>query len=115
MKLKKSNPDGLVPEPYTVDDFARETTLDPQAVREMISRGQLKTVTVGEVQRICATEACRIYREEHRRKFDRMIDGVVASKLEERLQLARELKSGLIREAGVGRDGCVLYQRTDAP
>ena len=81
----------------------------------MISRGQLKTVTVGAVQRICATEACRIYQEEHRRMFDRMIDRVLAGKLKERLQLARELQSGLIREAGVGRDGCVLYQRTNAP
>ncbi len=111
MKRKKSKPDGhLVPEPYTVEDFARETCLDPQAVRKMMSRGELKTVTAGAVQRICATEACRIYGEIVRRMTER----VLASRLERRVQLARELQSGLIREAGVGRDGCVLYQRTNA-
>ena len=112
MRRKAPETDGHVePEPYSVEDFAKETRLAPQAVRQMISKGELKTVAAGAVQRICATEACRIYEE----KLRRMIEGVLASKLEERRQLARELRSGQIREAEVGRDGCVLYQRTNAP
>ncbi len=110
MRRKAPERDGQIePEPYTVEDFAKETSLTPQAVREMISNGELKTVAAGAVQRICATEACRIYEQ----KLRRMIEGVLVSKLEGRRQLARELRSGLIREAGVGRDGCVLYQRTN--
>jgi hypothetical protein len=110
MKSIKSEPQGqLDPEPYTVEDFGRDTHTDCEAVREMISNGQLKTVTVGGAQRICASEACRIYGE----KGQRMLDGVLDRMLEARRQLALELRSGLIKEAGVGRDGCLLYQRTN--
>jgi hypothetical protein len=107
MKIIKSEPQGqLDPEPYTIEDFARETVSDCQAVRAMMSNGQLKTVTLRGVQRICASEACRVFGDGHQS----IIEGVLTRMLEKRLQLARDLQSGLVKEAGVDRHGCVLYQ-----
>ena len=104
----KSEPQGqLDPEPYTVEDFARETHNNCEAVRAMMSNGQLKTVTIRGVQRICASEACRLYGD----RLKRMLDGVLAEILEGRRQLALDLQSGRVKEAGVGLDGCVLYER----
>ena len=73
----------------------------------MMSNGQLKTVTIRGVQRICASEACRLYGD----RLKRMLDGVLAEILEGRRQLALDLQSGRVKETGVGLDGCVLYQR----
>jgi hypothetical protein len=60
--MTHSDLDGIEPIPYTVDEFARLMMGSCRDVLEMISRGQLKCITVGTCSRIPVSEsetACR--------------------------------------------------------